>query len=279
MPVPSPDKRTLSSALPSMANLSRVVNDQDEVGLLEGFGRYLSRFGFATRNVLMGDPLSAAKNLGQFGLDTLTLGFMPDITTREERPEFTDLLKYHQVNNPFGNSDLGKFGADLLGGMLTDPLTFVSGAGAGSKLAGSALAGLGRAGQSASVVKKIGTAIKGSQAGRAALKRGKSAEDIWRDVTGSALRTKPLGDTAESLAEHEEYLDEGLEALVRSGYMRRQGSLHLSIPFTNIATEDLPRAFDLLSPGNLLRGATIPGLAHKYFPNTMPIKQAGQGVA
>ena len=84
---------------PSMTGreISTAIEGEQEVGALERLTNFLGQPGFALRNLLSGEFVSAAKNVWDLGTGMLTLspltGYNPlGVTTREDRPEFTDLL-------------------------------------------------------------------------------------------------------------------------------------------------------------------------------------------
>lgn len=127
----------------------KVLEDSEDPGTFEQFFRFAGRPSFVARNLLTGDFEGAARNAGQFlneiflgglgainpnwtltgALDMITPLELPkDFTTKEQRPEFTDMLKRWGVADPRYMNFGEKLALDLVGGALTDPLSLVGGA-------------------------------------------------------------------------------------------------------------------------------------------------------
>jgi hypothetical protein len=150
--MPNPYEQALNSAnlrvSKAKAGLSDpgvtdVLNETSKPGTFEQAFRFLGRPGFATRDLLSGDPVGALKNVGQFlneaffmGLGALNsdwtlthalsyipgLGDLPsDITTREDRPEASDLLHRWGVLDPKDLGPFEKMGVDIIGGARNRP--------------------------------------------------------------------------------------------------------------------------------------------------------------
>lgn len=107
---------------------------------------FLGRPGAAVRSGLKGNVGGVARQLGQIPLDLIDAALpgdlIPNITKPEDNPEFTDVLEYWGL--PKMQGGLTKSAVDILGGIATDPLTFVpaSWVAKGAKAAGAgALAG------------------------------------------------------------------------------------------------------------------------------------------
>ncbi len=122
----------------SMRQISSELGEQPN-SLLGNVGRFLGRPGYIFRSLLRGNVLDAFENAGQFILDLPTFGWydrnyslanlLPesiaphgDLTTEDERPEASDVLKTWGV---WKGQQKGwqKFAVDFVGGVLTDPLT------------------------------------------------------------------------------------------------------------------------------------------------------------
>lgn len=130
------------SAIQTAAKLS---GEEGDNSLLGNVGRFLGRPGFAARSYLRGDVAGGLKNSAQFALDLFTGGFLNrnwslanlfsetgDITTAQERPEFSDLLDSWGVSTPDKDaSPWSRLALDVVGGFVTDPLTFVTLGGGG----------------------------------------------------------------------------------------------------------------------------------------------------
>jgi len=172
------------------ALLGRLDEDASN-SVLANVGRFLGRPGFAIRSLLRGNPIDALENVAQGLLDLPTGGFIDrrlslanllpesvqsggDITTRAERPEFTDLVG--------GFTGPGKVLADVVGGIATDPLTLATFGGSG--VARGALGGLRRT----DAARGLSVALRETAAGRRALEE--AASEIGRKATAK------LGDAA-----------------------------------------------------------------------------------
>lgn len=97
-------------------------------GLLSSVADWISLPGAAIRNQLMGRKMAAGRNLadliGQAVDAPLPGDWIPDISTAEDRPEFTDVMKDYGLPTPVGGT---KTAVDILGGIATDPLTLLPG--------------------------------------------------------------------------------------------------------------------------------------------------------
>lgn len=254
------------------------VGDQDN-SILGNVSRFLGRPGYAVRSLLAGEPVNALENVGQFLLDLPTGGFLNrnlslanllpesldagtgDITTREERPEFTDVMKSWGMAPPV--SGAGRFATDLIGGLATDPLSFlgVPAVGLGRK----ALAGVEFAEAAPKVMKALeetpaGLRALGDLSGAARLRR---AEEVFGealgmpplppDVAGPAFRFSGLGGDAGAAL-----TSRGIEALEESDMILRSGSLRGGLPFAGPGQELMqdawPKVKSLTAPGLFMRG-------------------------
>lgn len=131
------------------------ANEETENGTLWNVLRLLGRPGFAARSLLSGRFGDAAENIGQMFLDIPTGGFIDrrlslanffsdtgDITDRSERPEFTDLWQRWGGASRGSRGFWANLGMDIFGGLLTDPLTLVTGP--TRSVAAGSLTGVGR---------------------------------------------------------------------------------------------------------------------------------------
>jgi hypothetical protein len=191
--------------------------DEGEEGVLATVSRFLSRPGYVVRSLLRGRPDDAVQNSAQFFLDLPTGGWLNpswslanlfsetgDITTKEERPEFTDLVGKT-------GSGLGDAALDVLGGIVTDPLTFLPFAGVGK-------AGLAAAsGSRAIAASRLTAGLKETARGSAAL--AAAAPEV---VAGLATRFG-RGLTPELLASEQavELLGGGARGATRASRLRK----------------------------------------------------------
>lgn len=165
--------------------LARIVAEDQDNSLLGNLGRFLGRGGYAVRSLLRGKLDDAGENILQAALDLPTGGFLNrnlslanlfsdtgDITTKEERPEFSDLIGYR-------GKGFDRLLLDVAGGMATDPLTFLTFGGGG--LGKGALAGMARP-ESAT---KLATRLSATKAGAAAL--GQASDDVVRELTKGVI--------------------------------------------------------------------------------------------
>ncbi len=122
------------------------VPELEDNGTFSNVMRWISRPGYAVRSALRGEFGDAIENAIQFATDSpiMGLGFIDrrmnvpmnlaahagigpqsrDLTTREERPEFTDVLESWGAPTP--TSTAGRLATDIIGGILTDPLTYLT---------------------------------------------------------------------------------------------------------------------------------------------------------
>jgi hypothetical protein len=105
----------------------------EDPGLLSSVLDELSLPGYMIRNLLQGNLAGAGRNLVDFGgnlVDAALPGdWIPGISEKDDKPEFSDLI---------GGMDDGwaKFGVNLVGNTLTDPLSFIPGAAVAKGLGG-----------------------------------------------------------------------------------------------------------------------------------------------
>jgi hypothetical protein len=180
--------------------------DEGQPGVLATIGDFLSRPGYAIRSALRGRLDDMVENSAQFFLDLPTGGwlnkewslanlFSPtgDITDKDERPEFTDLVG--KTGNPA--VDLG---IDVVGGMVTDPLTYLPFAGQ-AKLAGGALMGVRRGVAGARAAAGLMETAEG------AAKLGQASRLVAAELTNPASRIPALSELKEAFGR--EFLDAG----------------------------------------------------------------------
>lgn len=154
--------------IPGQRPLAGIVSEDQDNSLLGNVSRFMSRPTYAVSSILRGEFGDAFENLFQMGMDFPTGGFLNrnlslanlisetgDITTREERPEASDLIGYE------GQGPL-RVGVDVVGGILLDPLTYLTLGGSG--VAKGALAGLGKGAAAAKVASKLGKTTGGASA-------------------------------------------------------------------------------------------------------------------
>lgn len=166
-------------------NLAQIVSEDQDNSLLGNVSRWLGRPGYALRSLLRGEVGDAGENLLQMGLDLPTFGMLNrnlslgnlfsetgDITSKKERPEFSDLVGYR-------GKGLGRIGVDVVGGILTDPLTYLTFGGSG--IAKGSLTGMSRGAASATA----GSALR--QTAKGASKLASATDDVLRNLRG------PLG--------------------------------------------------------------------------------------
>lgn len=278
--------------------------------------RFLSRPGFALRSAISGDFEGAFRNLGQMALDLPTGGFVnrdlnlasianvflpepyelpEELTTREQRPEFTDVLDRWGVADRKSWSWLGRLGVDIAGGMVTDPLTFLTGSVGG--------VGKGVLQSTDDVAKNVAKAAGREVATRATPKLTVPSQEILVE----ALRQSPKGsslldDTAkeialtrglnlksaaaeralEKTAAEEVFrrfgtadyssLDDGLRALEKANLIPTKGGMYLKVPLTKIRSEG-PIATNVW--GKIGKYGTAPGWAMSGLRRTNPTLAAG----
>ncbi len=80
--------------------------------------------GYAARNLMLGRPGSAAKNIADLALNVIDAplpgDWLPEISSEEDRPDFTD------ITGPIDDGLTGSI-VNIAGNIATDPLTFVPG--------------------------------------------------------------------------------------------------------------------------------------------------------
>lgn len=287
-------------------DLAQIVSEDQDNSLLGNVSRWLGRPGYALRSALRGEFADAGENLLQMGMDFPTFGWLNrdlslanlfsetgDITTKDERPEFSDLVGYR-------GQGLGRVGLDVAGGILTDPLTYLTFGGSG--IAKGALTGMGRGAASATA----GSALRQTARGAAALasktdeviaglKGGLGAafqkgtfskvddlltatddvlEEVFTGIGSSAARREAAAKAARGIeakavdrlmgvrlgrATAGDVIDNGIKALADDGILLANDALRLDVPFTQI---DVPLVGDVWSK---IGGATAPGLGLKVL--------------
>lgn len=150
----------------------------------------LSLPGFAVRNLLQGNLEGAGRNAVDFAgnlIDSVLPGdWLPSISRAEDKPEFSDLI---------GGMDegWGKFGVNLVGNTLTDPLSLIPGAAVAK--------GLGMAGKGIGAgVRAVDKVIPGvAEKANNALLKTKSALGYLRPGSPEAEAALKAGSDASSL--------------------------------------------------------------------------------
>lgn len=253
-------------------NLARIVAEDQDNSLLGNLGRFLGRPGYALRSLLRGDVVDAGENLAQMAMDLPTGGFLNrnlslanlvsetgDITDKSERPEFSDLINY-------SGRGLDRLALDVVGGMATDPLTFLTFGGGG--LAKGSLAGATRTDAASRIGLALGKTSEGAKALSAAaddVARGMAIPGVSKlddllGMTDEAARAvglsgrsgalglartakdggvervfaQALGDDAFRFSGNmaqASVLDDGIEALEASGKIWRNDAIRVGLPF------------------------------------------------
>jgi len=186
--------------------------------------------GRAVNNVLLGNVEGAGRNLVDFGgdvIDSVLPGdWIPHISRKMDKPGFSDVV---------GGMDpgIGKFAVDVLGGVATDPISFIP----GSMVA----KGLGKAGALANQgIKAVDKAVPGVeqtvQSAGNLLKRttghvkvpdwAKGMLDKARKVSGQSGTAQPaaLGTALEGLSEQEgRKLFGAIQNVTREGGLQNAG--------------------------------------------------------
>lgn len=177
-------------------NVQDVLAEEERPSVFESVFRFIGRPGFALRSLLAGDPEGSIRNILQFLNETALGGFLNqnltltslvggprDLTSRAQRPEFTDLLRRWGVATHEIPS-MGKLALDVAGGIVTDPLTLVGGAPKGLAT-GAVNAGKG----SAHAGSTLANALKARSAGKVLNERFAAAT---LDVLGQIDEVAPL---------------------------------------------------------------------------------------
>lgn len=265
------------------------------------FGSDLTTFGWLVPGL---NPLRHEWALGAMGATKRQQG-EGSIVTRDERLSFTDLMRATGNAESVPKSGLGRFGADLVGGVLTDPLSFLSFGGGGVAKGG--LTGLGAVGaEGASIARgALEHALLKTTKGAAALRSGRTVEQLALNAMneGEALAkirstwARMLaegGDAAEMAARgglvldeaggvarvgqltgdllQSEFLDAGVRALERGGLLPSHYALKLVNPITQgeWAVLGSREAFESASIWRRLSTLTAPGLAHRVLAAKAP---------
>lgn len=164
--------------------------DTEDPGLFSSILDWISTPGYAVRNVLRGDLKAAGKNLLDFGGDVIDAALPGDwighLSTPQDKPQTSDLLG--------GMEDgWGKFGVNLIGDTLTDPLTYIPGA--------LVAKGLGKVGEGiGGVVKGIDKVIPGTEkAAQLAKLKAKSTFGYLEPKSSEAAAALDEADAAQSM--------------------------------------------------------------------------------
>ena len=251
-----------------LSQTARLVDEEEDDGIFTRAFDFLGRPAFAFRSLLRGDFAGVVQNAARFGMDLATLdpihGMAPDLLTIDApKPEATDVLKAWGFDTPSG--PWGKLGVDLIGGILTDPLTLVTGpAGIGK----GALTGASKSLAGARLMRALERTDEGKRALTAAAKslqsqligpqapglRARAALDVFGAKLDPASKAELLGlaDDALTGAGHlaGTKLDAGVEALEQAGLIQRNT--------WKFAGKDT----GLYNPWR----ATLPGFAAKHGP-------------
>lgn len=178
--------------MPADLDLRQALRDEEAPSTWESLFRFIGRPAFVVRNLLMRDPEGAFWNglqffnelstiVGPLNQELTTTGILGklgvpvsrDLTTAEQRPEASDVLhRWGVIPDLTALGGWEKLGIDLIGGILTDPLTLVgAGAGKGGLTAAqlSTRAGPGLLYQAARRAPSAPGALFGPEAAQAAL--------------------------------------------------------------------------------------------------------------
>lgn len=153
--------------------------------------------GYAVRSLLRGNVGDFLEHNVEFGANVATGGMASKLyenlageewTTKAESPEFTDLMESYLGRNMRPTGWKG-FAADVVGGALTDPLTYLTmGGGAAFGVGRSSLAGTRTAAQAGNLVTR---GLMQTVGGRAALKAqlgAQAAQDALAALNTGSLR-------------------------------------------------------------------------------------------
>lgn len=235
MPLELPNFDPLK-ATPTFSRSLGSVLESDEPGTFENLFTFLGRPFYATGSLLTDDLEGAARNVFQGLLDLPTGGFLDrdlslanlfnpespigvlagtelgglvdpiyarggDLTTRKQRPEGSELLyRWGAVDEaPEFMGTWERLGYDLALGIVVDPLTYLSGAGAGRALAAKFLA----KSSSFKVGENLIGALRARKAGTDALLHGSELFDT-RGMKGMA------GDWIKKLDRRADQLEKGM---------------------------------------------------------------------
>ena len=224
---------------------------RDEPSTLERFFTFLGRPGYVANSLLRGEVGDAVENTAMFGEELLTGSWLhgkrltsllpggdsvDGLTTRAERPEFADTLR--TWGSPVDQGSWTELGANLVGGALTDPLTYVGGIGLGSKLGRvgkGALVGL-RAGEGvveSAARSTLTRALLESTAGRAALEQAGSAEKLLLDAINAAdaqpLALRLVAEEAQRVRKTPELFQEAVAPLATLGSPATEGQIAAAV--------------------------------------------------
>lgn len=128
---------------PTPSQVPSILAADEEPSTFESLFRFLGRPAFVLRGLITGDFEGVARNLLQFGqefsnplgvvnqsLNYSNLAGVKDLTRKQDRPEFSDVLhRWGAIDDLSTLSPSEKFGIDLAGGLITDPLSLVGGGG------------------------------------------------------------------------------------------------------------------------------------------------------
>jgi hypothetical protein len=294
--------------------LAQITGAETEpTGVLYNVGKFLSRPLYAVTSLLSGEPGDALENAVQMALDFPTGGFLNrnwslanmfsdtgDITTRAERPEVSDVFRSWGMGRAEGGS---KFAIDFIGGMLLDPLTYVT-LGT-SALAKGSLSSMGRVAAAEKVMGQLVRTPLGKEAFEAALagvkgQRGaleatslgfaaradrfskvKAVEQVFEDALKRTDEyADAFGDAGfffNRATKQDGILNAGIAALERAGQMKKHGKLRIHGPL------GFGPGFDVVDFNfGLLGRATLPALAYKVlyrFDATKPTAEMAQTAA
>lgn len=152
-------------------------------GLLSSLADQLSLPGYAVRNLLLGEGESAARNVGDFALNTLDAlipgDVIPELSQQRDRPEFRDVV---EMPDNFAGS-VGNF----LGNVVTDPITYVPGAAVAK--------GFGAVGKGVSKVTPQAVKDVASKAGKV-IRKTAGAERIGKPLANVLTKAQGARETA-----------------------------------------------------------------------------------
>tara|TARA_R100000152_G_C6780335_1_gene212976 strand:- start:892 stop:3753 length:2862 start_codon:yes stop_codon:yes gene_type:complete len=239
--------------------------------------QYLERGAWTARSLLMGDTEQAGQHFGAlFGGEAPELG-----------PEFDDVLRHHGIATPTEGTPLS-FAVNVLGGIVTDPLTYLTLGGGG--LAKGALVGASRdlaTGSLSHALKRgvMSPKFAAKKAANPGLKDTKIAEEIFKDTLQDTDYFKGLSNTSQTNilskfnSEDWQSLDKDvwgsvIDSLQKTGDIEKTGmALRLDVPFTGIGmdvpgTRALGQAAHKLIPFKDILDASKRGFVSKFLDKT-----------
>lgn len=219
--------------------------EMDSPSAFQALLRWIGRPGYVVRNALKGNMSGALRQAGDF-----SLGLLDELPMGGLLPQFSRPEDYTEASDLVGGMEPGvaKTAVDVLGGLVTDPLSFLSApVSAGAKLAKGIKSAqtIAKATNAAQIARKVEAAANGgldsAQVGADALQQAtrplvedEARKTLSQTLSGPGKLAKRSGvDPVEDVIQQANGDPDELLRLIQGDNRFQQGGLKLRVPILN----------------------------------------------